>query len=103
MSIPPIKIVGQTRLFTFNTKTRILSEYITQAANGFEISGSTIKNIDTVNSRTVKLRKPEEFLTLVQNKTPKQIDAEWNKLTTKSSVPNGRINVDTILLRVLDK
>ena len=103
VSIPPIQIIGKMRLYTFNTKTRMLTEYITESANGFEISGSTIKNHDTVNSRTVKLRKPEEFLTLVQNKTPKQIDAEWNKLTTKTSVPNGRINTDTILLRVLDK
>ena len=103
VSIPPIQIIGKTRLYTFNTKTRMLSEYITESANGFEISGSTIKNFDQVNSRTVKLRKPEEFLTLVQNKTPKQIDVEWKALTTKSSVPNGRINADTILLRVLDK
>ena len=103
VSIPPIQIIGKIRLYTFNTKTRMITEYITQSTNGFEISGSTIKNFDQVNSRTVKLRKPEEFLTLVQNKTPKQIDAEWNKLTTKSSVPNGRINTDTILLRVLDK
>src|SRR5210317_786302 len=103
VSIPPIQMIGKMRLYTFNTKTRMLTEYITESANGFEISGSTIKNFDQVNSRTVKLRKPEEFLTLVQNKTPKQIDAEWNKLTTKTSVPNGRINTDTILLRVLDK
>lgn len=103
VSIPPIQMVGKMRLFTFNTKTRMLTEYITESANGFQISGSTIKNFDQVNSRTVKLRKPEEFLTLVQNKTPKQIDAKWKTLTTKSSVPNGRINADTILLRVLDK
>jgi len=103
VSIPPIQIIGKMRLYTFNTKTRMLTEYITESANGFEISGSTIKNFDQVNSRTVKLRKPEEFLTLVQNKTPKQIDVEWKSLTTKSSVPNGRINTDTILLRVLDK
>jgi len=103
VSIPPIQIIGKTRLYTFNTKARMLTEYITESANGFEISGSTIKNFDQVNSRTVKLRKPEEFLTLVQNKTPKQIDIEWKALTTKSSVPNGRINADTILLRVLDK
>src|SRR5210317_80731 len=103
VSIPPIQMIGKMRLYTFNTKTRMLTEYITESANGFEISGSTIKNFDQVNSRSVKLRNPEEFLTLVQNKTPKQIDAEWNKLTTKTSVPNGRINTDTILLRVLDK
>ena len=103
VSIPPIQMIGKMRLYTFNTKTRMLTEYITESTNGFEISGSTIKNFDQVNSRSVKLRKPEEFLTLVQNKTPKQIDAEWKSLTTKTTIPNGRINTDTILLRVMDK
>jgi hypothetical protein len=36
-------------------------------------------------------------------KTPKQIDDTWNDLKTKTKLPNGRINKDTILLRVLDK
>jgi len=103
VSINPVQMVGKIRLYTFNTKSRVLTEYITQSVGGFEISGSTIKNIDPVNSRQVKLRKPDEFLPMVLSKTPKQIDAEWKKLTTKSSTPNGRINVDTILLKALDK
>lgn len=103
VSIPPIKIVGGTRLYTFNTKTRALTEYITQDVKGFEISGTSIKNIDKVNSRTVKLRKPDAFLPIVLGKTPNQIDKEWKTLTTKTSVPNGRLGSDTILLRVLDK
>jgi hypothetical protein len=102
-SINPVQIIGKTRLYTFNTKTRTLTEYITQSVDGFQISGSTIKNIDPVNSRQVKLRKPDEFLPMVLSKTVKQIDTEWKKLTTKSSQPNGRLNADTILLRVLDK
>ena len=103
VSINPVQIVGKTRLYTFNTKSRILTEYITQSVNGFEISGTSIKNIDTVNSRQIKLRKPDEFLPIALTKTVKQIDTEWKKLTTKQSTPNGRINADTILLRVLDK
>ena len=103
VSIPPIKIVGGTRLYTFNTKTRALTEYITQDVKGFEISGTSIKNIDKVNSRTVKLRKPDAFLPIVLGKTPTQIDKEWKTLTTKTSIPNGRLGSDTILLRVLDK
>jgi len=102
-SINPVQIIGKIRLYTFNTKTRVLTEYITQSVDGFQISGSTIKNIDPVNSRQVKLRKPDEFLPMVLSKTVKQIDTEWKKLTTKSSQPNGRLNADTILLRVLDK
>ena len=103
VSIPPIKIVGSTRLYTFNTKTRVLSEYITQSADGFEISGTSIKNFDKVNSRCTKLRKPDVFIPIVQNKTPNQIDKEFKSLSTKINVPNGRINEDTILLRTLDR
>lgn len=103
VSISPIQIINKNRLYTFNTKSRMITEYITQSVGGFEISGTTIKNIDTVNSRTVRLRKPDEFLPIALTKTPKQIDTEWKKLTTKTTVPNGRINSDTILLRVLDK
>lgn len=103
VSIPPIKIVGGTRLYTFNTKNRMLTEFITQDVKGFEISGTSIKNIDKVNSRSVKLRKPDMFIPYVLGKTPKQIDSEWKTLTTKTTVPNGRLNGDTILLRVMDR
>jgi len=103
VSIPPIQIVGRARLYTFNTKSRVLTEYVTTVANGFEVSGTSIKNFDQVSSRAVKLRKPDDFIPLILNKTPLQIDKEWKTLTTKSSVPNGRLNKDTILLRALDK
>lgn len=102
-SINPVKVVGAFRLYTFNTKTRALTELVTEDVNGFEISGTSIKNFDTVLSRSVKLRKPEEFLKIVLNKMPKQIDTEWKKLTTKTTGANGRLNVDTILLKVLSK
>lgn len=101
VSINPIMMVGKQRLYVFNSKYRTLTEYVTEAGNGFEISGSTIKNFNKVDSRQVKLRKPEEFLALVQKKTPKQIDAAWKKLTTKTTVPNGRLNKETILLRAV--
>lgn len=103
VSIPPIKIVGGTRLYTFNTKNRMLTEFITQDVKGFEISGTSIKNLDKVNSRSIKLRKPELFIPIVLGKTPNQINKEWKTLTTKTTAPNGRLNGDTILLRVMDK
>ena len=103
VSINPILLVGSRRLFAFHCKERYLIEYCTQSVNGFEISGTTIKNIDSVNSRQVRLRKPDEFIPIVLKKTIKQIDTEWKKLTTKTTVPTGRINKDIILLRVMDK
>lgn len=102
-SVNPVKVVGAFRLYTFNTKTRTLNELVTEDVNGFEISGTTIKNFDPGLSRSVKLRKPEEFLQIILNKMPKQIDIEWKKLTTKTGAANGRLNVDTVLLKVLNK
>jgi len=103
VSINPILLIGSRRLYAFNAKYKLLIEYCTQSANGFEISGSTIKNFDKVNSRQVTLRKPDEMIPVALKKTINQIDTEWKKLTTKTSTPNGRINKDTILLRVMDK
>jgi len=103
VSINPILLIGSRRLYVFNCKSKKLIEYCTQAVNGFEISGSTIKNFDKVNSRQITLRKPDEFIPIIQKKSINQIDVAWKKLTTKTSIPNGRINKDTILLRVMDK
>ena len=61
------------------------------------------KIFDKVNSRCTKLRKPDEFIAIIQNKSVTQIDKEFKQLTTKVNVPNGRLNMDTILLRALDK
>jgi hypothetical protein len=103
VSINPIQIPTKTRLYAFNTKSKMVIEYVTESPNGFEISGSTIKNISNGLSRTVCLRKPLDFLPIVLQKTPKQINDAWETIKTKTKVPNGRINKDTILLRVLDK
>ena len=103
VSINPIQIPTKTRLYAFNTNNKNVIEYVTESVNGFEISGSTIKNFSKGLSRAICLRKPLDFLPIVLQKTPKQIDAAWQTLKTKTRVPNGRINKDTILLRVLDK
>lgn len=102
-SIDPMSIPGSFRLYVFNTKNRTLSELVTIKADGLEVKGTTIQGIDVEQSRSTKLRKPEDFLKIVLKKTPLQINKEWSNLTTKTTAANGRINEDTILLRVVDK
>lgn len=99
-SIRPMQIIGSMRLYVFNTKTKELTEYVSQSVNGFGVKGTSLLNIGE-ESRKTKLRKPSEFLSIVQSKTPRQIDNEWQKLTTKSNKPTGRINQDCILVRAL--
>lgn len=102
-SINPMSIVGAFRLYTFNTKYKTITEYVSHGPKGFEVKGSTLQKVDLEQSRTTALRKPNESLPVFQTKTIKQIDQHWNSLTTKTRVPNARINKDTIILRVLDK
>lgn len=102
-SINPMSLIGGQRLYTFNAKTRMLTEYVSNKKTGFAIKGTSLLNIDLELSRETRLRKPEEFMPVVMKQTPTKIATEWKNLTTKTNIPNGRINKDTILLRVLDK
>ena len=103
VSISPVMIIGKKRLLTFNTKYKELCEYVTEDPRGFTVKGTTIQNFDADISRSVKLRKPDEFLPIAQTKTAKQIDAAWKGLTTKTGKPTGRLNAETILLRMFEK
>jgi len=105
VSIHPIQIIGKTRLYIFNTKYREMCYYETAAPRGFEISGTTIKNFDRETSFKIKFRKPLEFFPIILTKNFKQITKflEENAKSSKRKETNGRINKDTILLRVLDQ
>jgi hypothetical protein len=87
----------------FNTKTRKLTYYFTDATAGFEISGTSIKNFDVEQSTQMTLRanKVDEVLSIVLKKSPTQIGKYLDTLSSKPSTPNGRLNDDTILLRVV--
>ena len=99
ISITPVLIPQAGWLWTYNIKTKRLTEFKTSSTNGFEVRGSTLYNWDEKESRQAVLRKPLEILPQILNKTNKQIDNVWSNLTTKVTKPTGRINKDTILLR----
>jgi hypothetical protein len=101
-SIHARSIVGAMRLYTFNTKYKTITEYVSSSRTGFEVKGSTLQKVDIEQSRQTSLRKPEVSLSVFQSKTVRQIDKHWASLTTKTKVPNARINKDTILLRVMN-
>ena len=102
VSIPPIQLIGRSKMYTYDTKEKLLKEFVSTSTTGFSISGSTLKDFNAEESRQIRLRKPDEILPVVQNKSSRQIDKAWTTLTTKTSVPNGRINANTIILRIMD-
>jgi len=98
-SINPVLIPTKHKLFVYNRKNKKLIEYTTDSIGGFEVSGTSIKNFSG-SSKQATIRKPDEILPMVINKTEKQLEKLWDSLTTKVSIPSGRINADCILMRV---
>ena len=103
-SIDPLLIVGARVVWAFNTKYKQLTEFVSRARDGFEVKGTSLQMTDPALTRKITLRKPQEFLPIIQSKTQKQISVAYNQLTTKqSSRSDGRINKDTLIMRVFDK
>ena len=96
-SINPVLIPGSNYIWMYNVKQKKLTEFMTSSATGFEVRGSTLYNWET--GRVATLRKPDEILPQILNKTVKQIDKIWDGLTTKIGKPTGRINKDCVILR----
>jgi hypothetical protein len=100
-SIDPKGIIGASQLWVINSKTRNLSVYHSVGPDGLSVRGSTITGYDEVSSITKKVRKPREVLPQVLNDGKVGLRSIMKNLTTTEMQANGRINADTILLRVL--
>jgi hypothetical protein len=99
-SIRPTEIVGAEVLWVYNTKTRKLGKYVADFGAQLSVKGSTILNYDEHLSQAKTLRKPEQKLPelLKAGKVPLRKFLDDIKATAVKLT--GRINSDTILLRV---
>jgi predicted transcriptional regulator len=100
VSINPTDILGAKELWIFNTKTRKLGKYVAAEFADLGVKGTSITGFDEHKSVQKTLRKPEEQLKefkaagkVVLRKFLEDIKAVDIKL-------NGRINEDTVLLKV---
>lgn len=100
-SIDPKQIIEAQQLWAYNTKTRVLTQYVAKDADGLTVKGSTIINISEENSQSKKLRKPKEVLTQVLAANKVALRKIFTNLTTQKQTVNGRINRTTILLRTV--
>lgn len=101
VSVNPASIIGAQELWVFNTKTKKIGKYVADEYEGpLSVKGSTLQGFDKIKSITKKLRKPEEQLKEFQSAGKVALRKYLDNLTTKDSPLTGRINKDTILLKV---
>lgn len=101
VSIAPTSIIGANQLWVFNVKYRKLTLYNAMGPAGFSVKGTTLQGYDPENSESKTLRKPDDVLPRVLSGGKRVLSKVMGEINSKASEPNGRINGDTILLRVV--
>lgn len=101
-SINPVDIVGAKELYVYNTKTRKLGRYVADEFIGeLSVKGTTIVGFAPSASVQKTLRKPveqlKEFMGASKPNTRKFLDT----VKTVDIKLNGRLNPETLLLKVL--
>jgi hypothetical protein len=100
VSIDPVKIVGAEKLWIYNVKTRKLGVYVALDGAGLDVKGSAILNYKYGESVSKTLRKPKDVLSRVLDGGKVVLRKVMGEINSKPQELNGRINKDTILLRV---
>ena len=100
-SIDPKGIIGASQLWAFNIKTRNLTVYDAVGHSGLSVRGTTITGFDETTSVTKKLRKPEAVIKPLLEGGKIYLRKVMENIKTTESRATGRINADTILLRVI--
>lgn len=99
VSINPVEIIGAKQLWVFNTRTRKLGVYYAWTQGGLTIKGTTIDGY-TDNSCSKTLRKPNDVLQALTKSTERKYKSIFTDIKSTEQALTGRINSDTILLKV---
>ena len=101
VSINPVDIVGAQELWVYNTKTRKLYKYVADTLQGpLGVKGTSLTGFDPVKSVGKTLRKPDERLKEFARATKVQLRRFLEDIKATETVGNGRMNSDTVLLKV---
>ena len=99
-SVDPTRIIGALQLWVFNVKTRKLGVYNAEDESGLQMKGTTILNYNEKTSIAKTIRKPDKVLPTVTGGGKVALRKVLDDVKAKSNKLNGRINKDTLLLRV---
>jgi hypothetical protein len=100
-SINPVDIIGASQLWIFNTKTRKLGCYNATDAGGLNVKGTTLTNFNEETSVQKTIRKPEVVLPATVKAGKVALRKVLPDINAVEQALTGRINSDTILLRVI--
>jgi|694.fasta_scaffold29248_10 hypothetical protein len=95
-----IDLVGAEQVWLFNTKTRKLAVYTSESTKGMTVKGTTLQNWSPEKSKQKTLRKPEEQIKDLMASGKVKLRTFLDSIKSKEQAVNGRINIDTIILKI---
>lgn len=98
---PTKNIIGAISLWVFNVKYKRLGVYYAADSQGFGVKGTSLTNFSETKSIQKTLRKPNEVLPNIVKGGKVYLRNIMNELTTKESALNGRLNGETIIVKVI--
>jgi len=100
VSINPADIIGAKELWIFNIKTRKLGKYVASEFQELGVKGTSITGFNETASVQKTLRKPEEQLKEFKAAGKVALRKFLEDIKAVDIKLNGRINEDTVLLKV---
>ena len=101
VSVTPAEMIGASQVWTYNTKYKKLSRYDAVGPKGIQVKGTTLIGYDEEKSLTKSVRKPDVTIAQLLSAGKVALRNILTELNTNETKPNGRINTDTIILRVI--
>lgn len=100
VSINPIDIIGSKELWVYNSKTRKLGKYVASEFNDLGVKGTSITGFDETKSICKTLRKPEDKLKEFKAAGKIALRKFLDEINATDTRMNGRLNEETLLLKV---
>lgn len=100
-SVSPTEIVGAQQVWFFNTKNRKLVLYRTDSATGIQVKGTSLQNYEPDLCVQKTLRKPADQIKEMMSASKVQLRKFMDTINSKAQSPNGRVNEEMIILKVI--
>ena len=100
VSVNPADIIGAQELWIYNSKSRKLGRYVAEEFKELGVKGTTITGFSEMKSIQKTIRKPEEKLKEFKAAGKIALRKFLDEINATDTKMNGRLNEDTILLKV---
>jgi hypothetical protein len=101
VSVNPLELLDASEVWVYNVKTRKLGKYVAdEYAKILGVKGTTLVGYDESKSIQKTLRKPADTLKEFKKASKVKLRKFLDEIKTTDIKLNGRLNADTIILKV---